>query len=148
VNYDFCDTLSLGGGLAQSWLFSEEFVLRLSNQLNEQYVSVLGGKSMSGNERVKLGALLLRSRFALLLLIAVLMNQSCTAFNPQGAAIQQAPKYYNEPYSQLSPQQKMQLEDHLANQSNQAWRTSADVASGAGQLEQGTGFLLRGIGQH
>jgi hypothetical protein len=39
----------------------------------------------------------------------------------------------------------MQLEDHLANQSNSAWRTTADVASGAGQLEQGTGFLLRGI---
>ena len=28
----------------------------------------------------------------------------------------------------------MQLEDHLANQSNTAWRTSADVASSAGQL--------------
>ena len=103
---------------------------------------------MSGIERVEPGALFLRPVFALLLLIAVLMNQSCTAFNPRGAAIQQAPNYYNEPYSQLSPEQKMQLEDHLANQSNQAWRTSADVASGAGQLEQGTGFLLRGIGHY
>jgi hypothetical protein len=39
----------------------------------------------------------------------------------------------------------MQLEDHLANQSNSAWRTTADVASSAGQLGQGTGFLLWGI---
>jgi hypothetical protein len=87
-----------------------------------------------------------RMMFALLLLIAVLVVQGCTAFNPQGAAIQQAPNYYNgEQYSQLSPEQKMQLEDHLGNQSNSAWRTSADVASSAGQLGQGTGFLLWGI---
>jgi len=39
---------------------------------------------MSGNERVKLGALLLRPVFALLLLIAVLMNQGCIAFKPCG----------------------------------------------------------------
>ncbi len=87
----------------------------------------------------------LRLVFALILLMAVLIVQSCTAFNPQGAAIQQAPNYYNEQYSQLSPEQKMQLEDHLANQSNQAWRTTADVASSAGQLGQGTGVLLWGI---
>jgi len=88
----------------------------------------------------------LRMMFALLLLIAVLIAQGCTAFNPQGAAIQQAPNYYNgQQYSQLSPEQKMQLEDHLGNQSNSAWRTSADVASSAGQLGQGTGFLLWGI---
>jgi hypothetical protein len=103
---------------------------------------------MSCEKSAGLDAVKLRPVFALILLMAVLMVQSCTAFNPQGAAIQQAPNYYNEPYSQLSPEQKMQLEDHLANQSNQAWRTSADVASGTGQLEQGTGFLLRGIGQH
>ena len=84
--------------------------------------------------------------FALLLLMVLLIVQGCTAFNPQGAAIQQAPNYYDgEQYSQLSPEQKMQLEDHLANQSNSAWRTSADVASSAGQLQQGTGFLLWGI---
>jgi hypothetical protein len=84
--------------------------------------------------------------FALLLLAALLIVQGCTAFNPQGAAVQQAPNYYDgEQYSQLSPEQKMQLEDHLANQSNSAWRTSADVASSAGQLQQGTGFLLWGI---
>jgi hypothetical protein len=103
---------------------------------------------MSCKKSAGLDAVKLRPVFALILLMAVLMVQSCTAFNPQGTAIQQAPNYYNEPYSQLSPEQKMQLEDHLANQSNQAWRTSADVASGTGQLEQGTGFLLRGIGQH
>ena len=55
----------------------------------------------------------LRLVFAVILLIAVLIVQSCTAFNPQAAAIQQAPNYYNEQYSQLSPEQKMQLEDHL-----------------------------------
>jgi len=66
----------------------------------------------------------------------------CTAFNPQGAAQQAAPSYYNAPYSSLQPEQKMQLEDHLANQSNQAWRTTAQMASGLGALAQGTGFLL------
>jgi hypothetical protein len=36
----------------------------------------------------------------------------------------------------------MQLEDHLANQSNQAWRTTALVGSAVGHLAQGTGILL------
>jgi hypothetical protein len=66
----------------------------------------------------------------------------CTAYDPQGAAQQYAPSYYNQSYDQLSAEQKMQLEDHLANQSNQAWRTSADVASSIGHLAQGTGILL------
>ncbi len=66
----------------------------------------------------------------------------CAAYDPQGAANQYAPSYYNQSYSQLTPQQKMQLEDHLANQSNQAWRTTAQVASGIGRLAGGTGFLL------
>jgi hypothetical protein len=101
---------------------------------------------MSSKDPIVRDAVEMRLVFALLLLMAALIIQACTAFDPQGAAIQQTPNYYNgESYSQLSPEQKMQLEDHLANQSNSAWRTSADVASGAGQLEQGTGFLLRGI---
>jgi hypothetical protein len=66
----------------------------------------------------------------------------CSAFDPQGAAQQWAPNYYNQDYASLSTQQKMQLEDHLSNQSNQAWKTSADVASGLGRLVQGTGVLL------
>ncbi len=66
----------------------------------------------------------------------------CAAMDPRGAAEQAAPNYYNEPYSALSAEQKMQLEDHLANQSNTAWRTTAQVASGVGGLAQGTGFLL------
>ncbi len=103
---------------------------------------------MGGNEFLGFNAVALRLVFKLILLAAGLMIQSCTAFNPQGAAMQQAPNYYNKPYSELSPDQKMQLEDHLANQSNQAWRTTANVASGTGQLEQGTGFLLRGIDSH
>jgi len=69
----------------------------------------------------------------------------CAAFDPQGTAQQYAPNYYNEPYSSLSPEQKMQLEDHLANQSNQAWRTSAQVASAAGHLAGGTGLLLYAV---
>jgi hypothetical protein len=66
----------------------------------------------------------------------------CAAFDPQGTAQQYSPSYYNAPYSSLSPEQKMQLEDHLANQSNQAWRTTASVASGLGWLAQGAGILM------
>jgi hypothetical protein len=66
----------------------------------------------------------------------------CTAFNPQGAAQQSAPSYYDAPYSSLTPQQKMQLEDHLANQSNQAWRTTASAATSLGYLTGGIGLLL------
>ena len=66
----------------------------------------------------------------------------CTAFDPQGTAQAYAPSYYNAPYSSLDPEQKMQLEDHLANQSNQAWRTTALVGSAVGRLAQGTGILL------
>jgi hypothetical protein len=102
---------------------------------------------MRVKESLRLDVVEVRLVFALLLLAALLIVQSCTAFNPQGAAMQQAPTYYNQSYSQLSPDQKMQLEDHLANQSNNAGRTSADVTSATGQLVQGTGFLLRGI-QH
>jgi Spy/CpxP family protein refolding chaperone len=66
----------------------------------------------------------------------------CAAFEPQQTAQQYAPSYYNQSYDQLTPQQKMQLEDHLANQSNQAWRTTAQMASGIGHLAQGAGVLL------
>jgi hypothetical protein len=69
----------------------------------------------------------------------------CTAYDPQGAAEQAAPSYHNQPYSELSAQQKMQLEDHLSNQSNQAWRTTAQVASSVGHLAQGTGILLYAV---
>ncbi len=77
--------------------------------------------------------------------VAALMavaSASCTAYDPQGAAQQYAPSYYSQSYDQLSAQQKMQLEDHLASQSNQAWRTSAQVVSSVGHLAQGTGVLL------
>ncbi|MGB0060543.1 hypothetical protein [Candidatus Binatus sp.] len=101
---------------------------------------------MSSKDSIVRDAVELRLVFALIVLAALLMVQGCTAFNPQGAAIAQAPTYYDgEQYSQLSPEQKMQLEDHLSNQSNTAWRTGADVASSAGQLGQGTGVLLWGI---
>jgi hypothetical protein len=75
-------------------------------------------------------------------MLAITTMAGCAAFDPQGTAQQYAPNYYNAPYSSLSPQQKMQLEDHLANQSNQAWRTTASVVSSVGHLAGGTGILL------
>lgn len=96
---------------------------------------------MSSNSRrrgARILALMLAAAFAASI-------AGCTAMDPQGAAEQAAPSYYNEPYSQLSPQQKMQLEDHLANQDNAAWRTTASVVSSVGTLAGGTGFLLWGI---
>jgi hypothetical protein len=69
----------------------------------------------------------------------------CTAMAPQYAAQQYAPSYYESNYNTLTPQQKFQLEDHLSNQSNQAWRTTAQVMSGAGHLLGGTGTLLGAI---
>jgi len=86
-----------------------------------------------------------RGTFAAGLVVVALGSalMGCTAFNPQGAAQQYAPSYYNgAQYSSLSPEQKMQLENHLANQSNQAWRTTAGLASGLGALVQGAGVLL------
>ncbi len=74
--------------------------------------------------------------------LAIATMAGCAAYDPQGSAQQYAPSYYNAPYSSLSAEQKMQLEDHLANQSNQAWRTTASVASGLGHLAGGTGLLL------
>ena len=74
--------------------------------------------------------------------LAIGTMAGCAAYDPQGSAQQYAPSYYNAPYSSLSAEQKMQLEDHLANQSNQAWRTTASVASGLGHLAGGTGILL------
>jgi hypothetical protein len=81
------------------------------------------------------------ARYAALLVCGAALA-GCAAFDPQGSAQQYAPNYYNAPYSSLSPEQKMQLEDHLANQSNQAWRTTASMTSAVGHLAQGTGILL------
>jgi hypothetical protein len=78
----------------------------------------------------------------LALLLAAATLNSCSAYDPQGAARQYAPSYYGQSYDSLTPQQKMHLEDHLANQSNQAWRTTASVASGLGRLAGGSGLLL------
>jgi hypothetical protein len=83
----------------------------------------------------------LSARYAVILLAGTAIA-GCAAFDPQGSAQQYAPTYYNAPYSSLTPQQKMQLEDHLANQSNQAWRTTASVVSSVGHLAGGTGILL------
>ena len=82
---------------------------------------------------------------AVALAIAVAGLPGCTGMAPQYAAQQYAPSYYESGYSTLTPQQKFQLEDHLANQSNQAWHTTAQVMSGAGKLLGGTGSLLGAI---
>ena len=74
--------------------------------------------------------------------VGLVFTAGCTAMDPQGAARQQAETYYGQPYDQLSAQEKMHLEDHLARQSNAAWHTTADVASGVGRLLQGVGVLI------
>ncbi len=75
-------------------------------------------------------------------LVAGLFIAGCTAMDPQGAARQQAETYYGRSYDQLSSQEKLRLENHLARQSNQAWHTTAHVASGLGRLLQGVGVLV------
>ncbi|MGH7780558.1 MAG: hypothetical protein ACREQR_12090 [Candidatus Binataceae bacterium] len=86
---------------------------------------------------------------ALALFFAILTGAAgCTAMYPQTAAQNYAPLYYEGGYNSLSAQQKMHLEDHLTNQSNQAWRTTAKVAGGLGHLMQGTGSLLSAIRAH
>lgn len=82
---------------------------------------------------------------AMTLAIALAGLQGCTAMAPQYVAQNYAPPYYEGGYSTLTPQQKFQLEDHLSNQSNQAWQTTAQVMSGAGRLLGGTGSLLSAI---
>ena len=69
---------------------------------------------------------------------------SCAAMDPQGTARQQAEIYYGRSYDQLGAQEKMKLENHLARQSNAAWRTTAQVASGIGRLMQWAGILVLG----
>ncbi|MGO9605610.1 MAG: hypothetical protein ACLQAT_19850 [Candidatus Binataceae bacterium] len=82
---------------------------------------------------------------AVSLAIALSGLQGCTAMAPQYAAQQNAPSYYEGGYGTLTPQQKFQLEDHLANQSNQAWQTTAQVMSGAGRLLGGSGSLIGAV---
>jgi len=61
---------------------------------------------MSSKDPIVRDAVEMRLVFALLLLMAALIIQACTAFDPQGAAIHQAPNYYNgTQYSQLSAEQ-------------------------------------------
>ncbi|MFZ2060508.1 MAG: hypothetical protein WAU82_05820 [Candidatus Binatus sp.] len=77
--------------------------------------------------------------------LALSALQGCTDMAPQYGAQNYAPSYYEGGYSTLTPQQKFQLEDHLSNQSNQAWQTTAQVMSGAGRLLGGTGSLIGAI---
>ena len=82
---------------------------------------------------------------AITLAIAMSCLAGCTNMMPQYAAQQYAPSYYEGGYNTLTPQQKFQLEDHLSNQSNQAWQTTAQVMHGAGTLLGGTGSLMSAI---
>jgi hypothetical protein len=77
-------------------------------------------------------------------LIATSLTIGCTAMNPQQVAQQRAETYYNRPYEQLTTEEKMRLENHLACQNNTAWRTNAQVANGVGRLLQGVGVLVLG----
>jgi len=83
---------------------------------------------------------------AMTLAIAISGLAGCTNMMPQYAAQQYAPSYYESGYNTLTPQQKFQLEDHLSNQSNQAWQTTAQVMRSAGSLLGGTGSLMSAIG--
>lgn len=74
--------------------------------------------------------------------VAISLTVGCTAMNPQQAAQQQAEVYYNRPYEQLTADEKIRLEEHLARQGNTAWQTNAQVASGVGRLLQGVGILI------
>ena len=82
---------------------------------------------------------------AVTLAIAGVALQGCTNMMPQYAAQQYASSYYEGSYNTLTPQQKFQLENHLGNQSNQAWQTTAQVMKGTGSLLGGTGSLLGAI---
>lgn len=78
------------------------------------------------------------------MIIGVLLSSGCAAHDTHSVAREQAQTYYGRPYEQLSPEEKMRLEDHVAKQSNTAWRTDAQVASGLGRLLQGVGVLIVG----
>ena len=84
---------------------------------------------------------MLKSRLSVFV-VGLVVVTGCTAMDPQGAARQQAETYYSRPYDQLSTQEKIHLENHLAGQSNAAWRTNARVASGVGRFLQGVGVLI------
>jgi hypothetical protein len=78
------------------------------------------------------------------LILGMTLLTSCTATDPHTTAKQQAQEYYGRSYESLSPEEKMHLEDHISRQSNEGWRTSAQVASGVGHLLQGAGLLVWG----
>jgi hypothetical protein len=76
------------------------------------------------------------------MIVALSFTAGCAAMNPQQVARQQAETYYNRPYEQLTAEEKMRLENHVARQNNTAWRTNAQVANGFGRLLQGVGVLI------
>jgi len=76
------------------------------------------------------------------LVFGILSTTGCTAANSQNVARQQASTYYGRSYEQLTPQEKMRLENHLSRQDAVAWNTGAHVASGVGRLLQGVGVLI------
>lgn len=86
----------------------------------------------------------MRNKQLRMMVVGCVLVAGCAAMDPQGAARQQAETYYGRPYEQMSAREKMQLENHLARQSNDAWRTTAQVAAGVGRLLQGAGVLVLG----
>jgi hypothetical protein len=84
----------------------------------------------------------MRRQVLSLSLAGLVFFAGCAAMDPQGAARQQAETYYGRSYEQLSAEEKMRLENHIARQSNSAWGTNAHVASGLGRFLQGVGVLV------
>ncbi len=84
----------------------------------------------------------MQRKLFIVFIFGVLSTTGCTASNAQSVARQQAPTYYGRPYEQLSPPEKMHLENHLARQDATAWNSGAHVASGVGRLLQGVGVLI------
>ena len=87
----------------------------------------------------------MRIKLLTVLALGVFSMSGCTATNAQNVARQQAQTYYGRPYEQLSAEEKMHLENHLAHQDTTAWNTGANVAAGAGRLLQGVGVLILSV---
>lgn len=84
----------------------------------------------------------MKRRWLGVLMLGALFSAGCAAHDPQSIARQEAQTYYGRPYERLSSEEKMRLENHVARQSNAAWRTDAQVASGLGRFLQGVGILI------
>ena len=101
---------------------------------------------MSSKDSFVRDAVELRLVFALLLLMAVLIVQGCTAFNPQGAAIQQTPNYYDgERTASFRPSRKCSSRITWPTRATRRGELPPTSRQAPASSSQGTGFLLWGI---